>query len=215
MKVAVYTANFGEHEMYAPIVTDKRVDYIYFTDNQVDFAVWQIRNVVRNYQSHTRESRYYFDNSILHLPEYDITIMHGANAQLLVSPLELITKFLPDDCDIAAFKHPHRNCLYAEAEACKGFGKDDKDVITQQVKRYEQELFPRNYGLHACGLLIRRNTAQIRQFEKQWWYEVANGSHRDQLSFDYTRWKTGVKVAPIEGDIFNNPYLRVNLHDRK
>jgi len=214
MKVAVYTANFGEHEIFAPVVTDKRVDYIYFTDNSFRYDVWQIQNVARKFDDARLESRYYFDNSTLVLPDYDITVMHGANAQLLVSPLELIDKFLPDEYDIAAFEHPHRHCLYDEAQACKVFGKDKAGVIDTQIKRYSEELFPRNFGLHACGLIIRRNTQQIKDFERWWWYEVKNGSYRDQLSFDYVRWKTGIKVAIIPGDIFANPYLRVNQHER-
>jgi hypothetical protein len=139
--------------------------------------------------------------------------MHGANAQLLVNPVDLIKKFLLSD--IAAFLHPHRNCVYKEATVCKQLKKDTAYHIDRQMLRYMQENYPDNYGLHACGLLLRRNTETVQSFEKLWWDEVSQYSYRDQLSFDYIRWKTRIIVTPIPGDIFNNPYLRVNLHNRK
>jgi len=215
MRIAVYTANFGEREIFAPVVVDKRVDYVYFTDRDISFDVWNVVRVQRKWAENDRlESRYYFDNAVRKaMSDYDITIMHGANAQLLISPIDLIDKFLVND--IAAFMHPHRNCIYEEAKACKSFGKGDPKKIDTQIKKYTEMGFPRNYGLHACGLLIRRNTAEVKHFENLWWHEVLDGSERDQLSFDYIRWVTGTTVDTISGNIFDNSFLRVNLHDRR
>lgn len=213
MRIAVYTANFGIKELFEPVVVSDKVDYIYFTDKPVASKHWQVNLVERKFDDARLESRYYFDNSTTVLSDYDITIMHGANAQLTIKPEELIRKFLLSD--IAAFLHPHRKCLYKEAEVCKQLNKDTAYHIDKQMLRYMQANFPDNYGLHACGLLIRKNTEAVKNFEQLWWDEVSQYSYRDQLSFDYIRWKTRMIVTPIPGDIFNNSYLRVNLHDRK
>ncbi|MFA5166621.1 MAG: glycosyltransferase domain-containing protein [Candidatus Paceibacterota bacterium] len=213
MKVAVYTANFGESEVYTPVAIEMGVDYFYFTDRPVSLEHWIVKTVERRFDNPRLESRYYFDNSTTVLPDYDITIMHGANAQLLISPLSLIDMFIKSD--IAAFNHPHRNCIYKEAEVCKGVGKDSADKIDKQIKRYKAAAFPSNYGLHACGLIIRKNTESVQNFESLWWQEVLNGSYRDQLSFDYIRWKTGISISEIPGNIFSSPYIRINLHNRK
>lgn len=212
MKVAVYTANFGDKEAFTPIVVNNNVDYIYFTDKDINLDVWQVVKTERFFVDPRLESRFYFDRSIRTLPDYDITVMHGANAQLAIDPLELIESFLKSD--IAAFKHPHRNCIYKEAEGCKRMSKDNPETIDTQIQHYREIGFPENYGLHACGLLIRRNTQAVNEFEELWWKEVVNGSFRDQLSFDYIRWKTGIEVSDIPGSIFNNLYMRVNRHNR-
>ena len=41
-----------------------------------------------------------------------------------------------------------------------------------------------------------------------WWQEVKNGSHRDQLSFDYVRWKNNdVKFKFLDKDICKSSYF--------
>jgi hypothetical protein len=42
-----------------------------------------------------------------------------------------------------------------------------------------------------------------------WWEELKNGSHRDQLSFDYVRWKTPeCRFVFLDRSIFNNEYFK-------
>jgi len=164
MKIAVYTANFGDSEIFEPIAINPTVDYIYFTDKPVKSENWQIRPVSRQFEDSRLESRCYFDNSTTVLPDYDITIMHGANAQLLVNPTDLIKKFLLSD--IAAFLHPHRSCIYKEAAVCKQLKKDTDYHIDQQMLKYMQANYPENYGLHACGLLLPSNIETVPTFVK-------------------------------------------------
>ena len=78
-----------------------------------------------------------------------------------------------------------------------------------QMARYREYGFPEDYGLNACGIIGRKRGIGVQKFEYEWWHEVMTGSYRDQLSFDYIRWKlnTGVsKQYPIRVHNFATPY---------
>lgn len=209
--LAVYTALFGDYDTISPVeIIDPLVDYICFTDKSFDAPPpWQVRVVERPHPDPRYASRYFFDQSTLVLPEYKCTIMHGANARLTTTPYPLLSYL--DKNDIAAFKHPHRSNVYSEFLACLQLGKDTWEKMQPQMMRYQAEGFPGD-GLSACILLVRHNTLELQAFERMWWEEVNIGSHRDQLSFDYCRWKLGMEVSTIPGDPFSSPYFKVSAH---
>jgi hypothetical protein len=207
----VYTALFGNYDiLLPPLVIDPEWEYIVFTDNAFDApAPWQVRVEQRPHPDLRKASRYYLDQSCLVLPEAEYTVMHGANAQLNCSPTSLLS-FLGSN-DIAVFKHPHRESVYDEEKAVIALGKDRLEHTAPQMERYRQEGFP-GTQLCACGLLVRHSTLALDEFEKAWWKEVQIGSYRDQLSFDYCRWKLGIDVSYLPGDIFACEFLRINSH---
>lgn len=200
--IAVYTANISSNDpLREPLVVADDVDYIYFTNRNFNQpTAWDIRKV-KSSGNPKLQSRWFFDQSCLVLPEYEYTVMHGANSQLAVNPRVLIDTYLADT-DLAAFRHPHRDCIYDEGSACIAFGKDTSGAIRPQMTRYQEEGYPSHYGLSACILLVRRNTPELAAFETRWFKEVFRFSHRDQLSFDYVRWLMDVPVTYIPGDPF-------------
>ncbi len=205
--IAVYTANFSQYDpvVREPTYVNPNVDYIYFTDHPFTSTIWQVRVVSPPDSDPRRASRYYFDQSTLVLPDYDITIMHGSNANLTCDPETLITYL--GECNIAAFVHPHRTSVYQEAEAVISMGKDSADTVRPQMARYRADGFPDTARLSTCILLVRRNCEQIKALEQLWHNEVSLGSHRDQLSFDYCRWKLNVPIAYIPGDCYASKHI--------
>lgn len=213
--ITVYTALFGPYDTIQPPLHPNQpgVEFVLFTDQKVNPKGWRVEKCRKGKLKPSYESRRYFDQSCLHLPRSDYTIMHGGNS--VVSGLvNDIVKELPDGYDIAAFRHPQRRTVYEEAKACIRLHKDRRNVIDKQMERYRSEGLPESVRLSACILLIRRNTPALKEFETAWWEEVKNGSCRDQLSFDYVRWKLDFPVWFMEG----NPYhrsdiFRVRKHD--
>ena len=210
--IAVYTANISSNDpLREPLVVADDVDYIYFTNRNFNQSTaWDIRKV-KSSGNPKLQSRWFFDQSCLVLPEYEYTVMHGANSQLTINPRVLIDSYLIDT-DIAAFRHPHRDCIYNEGSVCKTYGKDSCDVINQQMNHYGRQGYPRHNGLSACILLVRRNTPELAAFETRWFEEVSRFSHRDQLSFDYVRWLMGMPVTYIPGDPFQSPIMAIHKH---
>ena len=216
MITSVYTANFAQYDSppRQPAASDPDIDFIYFTDQPFSSTFWQVRLVTPPIEANPKHSsRYYFDQSTVVLPDHSFTIMHGASAHLLVSAESLIETYMPRFTpDIALFRHPHRDCLYKEADTVVALHKDTAENVAPQLDRYRTEGFPEHFGLSACTFIIRRNTPALEEFEQAWWQEVSTGSHRDQLSFDYVRWKLNFPVTYIPGDVFCSSIFRLGSH---
>lgn len=201
-KIGIYAAMFGYYDDPPRALYPTTL----FTNQNVRPEGWDVKQVEPPCKSNSYSSRYYFNQSCLVMPEYDFTIMHSSAAHITAPP-ERFLEFLPDGVDIACWKHPHRENVYQEAKACIRFHKDKPEVINVQMERYRSKGFPKSVVLSACILLVRRNTPRLREFEDFWWNEVKNGSCRDQLSFDYARWKLNMPIAYIPG----SPYRRGDL----
>jgi len=128
----------------------------------------------------------------------DISIWIDGNMRLKVSKEELVEKFLGDN-DMAVFKHARTKHVYDEARELRRMLKDQTEIIDEQMEKYKAEGFDGGM-LCDCSMLIRRRTEPVARFNEQWWAEISRYSYRDQLSFPYVLWKTGLKV-----NIINNP----------
>ncbi len=130
----------------------------------------------------------------------EFSIYIDGNIRLLKSPEELIAIHLKDH-DIAVYKHPTRDCLYDEATKCAMKKLDDPELIIEQVKAYEDTDFPKHVGLAECGIIFRRHTDKVREFNEAWWAEYCRYSCRDQISFMYALNKVGLPCNMID-DLF-------------
>ncbi len=110
------------------------------------------------------------------------------------------------DQELTLLKHPHRGCVYEEAQACIKRKKDDPSIITQQVNRYRQENYPVNAGMVGTGLIIRKNTEKVKQLCQEWFKEVEKGSKRDQLSFNYVARKMNMNYHTIPFNVLYNEF---------
>jgi hypothetical protein len=138
------------------------------------------------------------------LPSYNFTVWHDASIQQTANINGLIRT---DNFDIIAMCHPHRTCIYQEANECILRGKDSDRKIADQIEKYKRENYPRNNGLIASGLLFRHNTYKMNLFCEYWFIELQNGSIRDQLSFNYTLWKKPVVVEKIPYEVLKTHFI--------
>jgi hypothetical protein len=115
--------------------------------------------------------------------------------------------------DIAFFRHPQRDSVYAEAKACVTLGKDDPSVIASQMARYRAAGHRRSPGLVATGVIVRRHTPALREFGERWWAELDAGSHRDQLSAPYVLRRTGLRHAELGADPWRSDLFAYRPHD--
>lgn len=144
----------------------------------------------RNSRVHKILSHKYLDS------EY--TIYMDGNMKLLVSPEELIKRYM-DGYDLAAFTHS-RGCIYKEAMEVAKLGLDDPELIIEQAKHYEDIGYGKDKGLLQGGFIIRRNNERVRRFEEAWWADYTRYSRRDQLSLMPALERGRVLVNPIPGN---------------
>ena len=201
----VYTAIFASFDrLRAPRIINPGWDYVCICNPQIPVpAPWRI-SVCPQVRSPRFSARYYKILSHKTFPKTTITIWHGGNVQLRTDPTLLLD--IMGDKDIAILRHSERTNVYHEGDICIDWKKDSAQVIRAQMSRYVAEGFDGN-PLSAAFLLVRRNTEQIKKLNEVWYNEVKNGSIRDQLSFDYSCWKLGIKPVIIPGNLFSGPHF--------
>ena len=199
MKIALYTVNVGGYD--TPIEPPKidGVDMFMFTDSPFDSESWTMKEVPKVIENNRKTSRYPKINSHIMFPDYDYTIYIDSNMFINKHPLFFIDNFLRDNTDIALHANPYRSCLYEEAKEIRDVLKYEKpEIVDAEVEYIRKEGYPENNGLGACHLLVRRNTPDIKRLNEVWWSMVENYSYRDQLSFNYSCWKTENTYSVIE-----------------
>ena len=135
------------------------------------------------------------------LTGYDYTLWVDAARTPKINVRYLIKKYLRHS-SFAVFAHPHRFCIYDEADACIVLGKDTAERIRPQLALYRAQGYPRQNGLIYGGVILRRSgDPQVQAIAEAWWQEITNHSIRDQLSFNYVAWKHHFSYTVIPGDI--------------
>ena len=131
----------------------------------------------------------------------EYTLYLDGNVRLLTDPEELVKRYLKHT-DLALFPHPQRKCIYAEAAKVITRNKEDPELVNRQIDYYRSVKFPEDFGLTACWVILRRNTLEVQRFGEKWWEVYQRFTCRDQLSFDYVRWLTGIKYCRLPGNMF-------------
>lgn len=157
---------------------------------------WDIKLAYDKFNSARRNSRIH--KLLIHKyvnTQYSLWL--DGNLKLLVPPQILIEKYLKNH-DIAVFKHPTRDCIYAEAIECAKRGLDNVETIIEQARAYEIDGYAKNRGLGEGMFILRRHTPKVEAFNNAWWAEYCRYSVRDQISFMYALDKTGLRCNFID-----------------
>lgn len=216
MKQLIYTINFNNYDwLKSPVVVNKdKFDYICFTDNpNLHSNVYKIVVIKENLPPHIL-ARKIFINSHIYASEYDASMSLGGQIQLNCNiNFDILNSF-----DISIKQHPYRHCAYDEADIVIRAQKDNRDKVQAQVKYYEQEQFPRDFGLWETGIMIRKNNDNIKTTEQEWWKLINTYSYRDQLSLPFVLWKyqqqLDLKLYTMGWNMMNCPLNSPNDRSR-
>lgn len=201
MKIAIYTAIIGDYETPKdPLFKDEGIDYFLFTDQRTESNVWNVRYISHSGLTTRKTARSIKILPHEFLPDYDLTIWVDANFTQKKSVKPLIERMIDD---VVLLKHPARDCLYDEALTCIDFKHDYQDIIEEQVYFYQRQGYPIKNGLVATGLILRKNTEQVRKLCDDWWYEVLSKSGRDQISFDYVAWINEICTQKMDFNVLH------------
>ena len=197
--ITVYTAIFGNYDILRdPQNCNKNCRYLCFTDNEQKSEVWEMVVQQRVMPTAVQDAR--LIKILSHrFVDTKYSIWLDGNLQLLIDPVKIVTKYLVNR-DIALFAHCERDCVYQEAETNVFLRKAPAEDINKQISRYRIEGYPEHNGLAETSILIRRHTPEVVAFNSLWWAEMLQGTWRDQLSFNYVVWKTGMQYQPIIGN---------------
>ena len=217
LRPVVYTAITAGYDQLKepPHAAANGADFVAFVDEPCESRTWRSYPIHHGFADPTRNAKIHKILSHRYLPTAEYTLwLDGSVIIAGAQPLQRLIDTCLAECDIAVFSHRHRTCLYQEASVCLERRLDAPEVIWQQICRYTADGFPPNAGLAECCVILRRQTPAVRAFNEAWWEEIANGSRRDQLSFDYVAHKHGLRYATFPGTIADNPWFRRVPHAR-
>ena len=204
------TAGFDLLREPAPAILDPAIQFRAFLDSRRRSRVWRARPACSVWPDPRLNAKYHKVLAHLCLPREAVSLWIDGNIEICppVSLAALADRYLRG-ADMAVFRHRQRTCIYQEAIYCLHQRLDKPAVIRRQVFRYTREGFPANHGLAECSVLLRRHTPAVREFNEFWWREIQAGSIRDQISFPYVAWKTGIKINYFPGTVRDGtPFLR-------
>lgn len=217
-KICVYTCITGDYDDLREISQkEKNVDYICFTNNKnIKSKTWKIIYIDQDGLDNQRLSR---KIKMLGHPvindNYDISVWMDASVVFKRSVKEFVNKYLKKH-SFAAFKHSYRNCIYEEAKECLRLRKDKKENVLKIINFLETENYPKNNGLCEMTVFIKKhNDKKVIETMNLWFDIVCNYSKRDQLSFMYCVWKTGLKIDIINLSVWDNEWFVANKHNYK
>lgn len=219
-RVLVYSAIIGGYDGIcrpAPIGDGAKADFVCFTDREMPLPEGvQRRHWKRKHRDPTRDAREIKIRRFEDFKDYDWVVWADANCGVCPTAIMAHLDRRGGESPVHVFSHDVRDCLYEEAQWAFSQAADSPAMVSAQVNRYNREGFPAHYGLANTNLLARNpNDGDAIEFSNDWWREVCRGSRRDQLSFDYVRWKTGLKPAFFPGLWYANRFCeRITDHSQ-
>lgn len=214
MKIAVYTALFGDKDELLPPLNyqnDKNINFYLFTDTAQTVLPYKTLVKPLIFSDISKNAFYYKHVGDDILKDYDILVWHDANIQLDFDKLYNLIDFGRNSF-LSIFKHPDRDDFYGEAMVSIKAEKDFSLRILKQAIYYFLNGIPAHAGMFATGILVKNQRIDAGNFYTMWWDHTLKYSRRDQLSIVYVIHKTKQKINTIQGDVFNNIYSKYHFH---
>ena len=214
-KICVYTCITGNYDDLKEVNKEEGIDYFCFTNNKtISSNSWNVIYIENKELDNQRLSRKLKMLGHPKINNYDILLWMDASVVFNRSIKEFIHTYFNKGDNFVAIKHHSRSCIYDEAVACIEQNKDTKESIRRHINFLEKEKFPHQYGLCEMTVFIKNpKDSAVRKTMKLWFDIVCNYSKRDQLSFMYSIWKTGLKIKVIDLNVWNNDWFIWKKHN--
>ena len=208
----VYTCLFGYSEKFNdyPHEPETDIDFVCFTDDPALTAhSWKVEPMTRGLLDAPRASKQIKLLPHRFLSQYDESL-YLDNTIRLKRPARALFDDLLASASLPwiVFRHPQRNCVYAEMDEVARVEYDDAERIDKQRKTYRRLGYPSDLGLATCPVLLRRhNDPSVVAFGEAWFEQVLRHSLRDQLSFNVVAWNRGFEFAYADAPFDDNEYF--------
>ena len=182
---------------------------ICFTDNtSINPNGWNLEKIESHFLDPTREARRIKLLPHLFLAEFEWSLYIDNTVKFKVDPLDIYKIYHQKQKNFWSYRHPDRNCIYQEAKQVIKLHYDDEHRVMDQMNQYTRLGYPKNIGLIASTVLLRRhNHSAVSQLGEIWYEHVLRFSRRDQLSFNFVAWKLNFDYGHFDGDIKHSPYV--------
>ena len=195
MSNVIYSCIFGArdnlHEPKCEIPPGVRL-VLFTDDSRLRSEKWEIQHAEAHPENPRISARRIKLLSHVAFPDAESTLWIDGHLTLLN-----LNGIFERESQFALRRHPRRSCVYQEIRQCRRQKQDSYDLLNKLQKRYETECFPEQWGLWMTGILFRRHTPEVCEFNQRWWDELSANSIRDQISFPYLARKTGLEFETL------------------
>jgi hypothetical protein len=218
LKKVVYSVILANYDEIKEINIQKGYDYFLFSDNnsffKTNWTILPIPEEVKNLNiNKVKKQRYLKLHPHLYFKNYDLSIYIDATMGIKGDLNEFLIRTLSSKYYIYTFEHPFRNNIFDETLEVARVQKERKEISERVRKRYRIENFTDKTGLVETCLIIRNHNIQnCINLMNNWFEEIQNYSHRDQLSFNYVIWKTKSKIKYIVKNFALEYFNQTQVH---
>jgi len=203
--IIVYTCIVGSYDTLIKQPNFKDVKYVCFSDSikPGNYKNWEVRQLDLSLANEPNLlNRFYKILPHKFFPQNDYSLYIDGNIKLKTNPNRLLESFIKSKKKMAVFKHPNRQSLKSELEACIILGKlkgqqiNEAESFLQSIK--EEGFFSKEDLVAGYILLRKHNENKLNNAMKDWFSIVNHKIPRDQLSLVYVLWKNDIDLAYLD-----------------
>ena len=218
MRIVVYTC-ITENYDFLPVnvIKSDNIEFVCLTDNNVyeENSEWKYVNI--NYLPYKGKKLNRYAKFFPHkfFEDYDCSIYVDGNIAIVSDLYELVDSVLASNT-LALYEHPIRSSIMSEALECSWRGFTTYWTAMKQIRRYISDGFVDD-KLFECSIIFRKHDSSLEKLSEMWWQEFINNARRDQLSLNYSAWKTDIKIYDLgKSDLrFTNKYFKYSEIQKK
>lgn len=224
-RIAVYTCVTGSYDKLNGLSTKVPwADFVFFGEIGTACEGWDVRpiNWVDKVPGgdNIALSRYAKLNPHVVLPEYEYSLWIDGNVDICQEALyERLAKMMDEGVLYGGLSHPERDDVYDESLRIVRNARESLPKVMRVIRFLKSEGMPRHFGLNENNVILRRhNEPSVIAFDVLWWEMFMRFSHRDQLTWSYCMWKTGLKqelILPQGKCARNSSEFGYTLHGRQ
>jgi hypothetical protein len=157
------------------------------------------------------------------VPGYESYLWLDGNLELKPEGLKYLTEELKGH-DMVVLRHPTRPNIRQEVRYTrKGINQESLYMLQRYQNEFLKEMYEivqqdKDYVddlLVIGGIFLYRNTKEVQQMMKEWWYYVTRYIVQDQISFAYVLKKSGIKYKVLDDDFNNSNWMSIKGHMKR
>lgn len=167
----------------------------------------------------TQISRYAKLNPHILFPEYDYSLWIDGNIDVVSDEFwDAVKEKMVMGVLYSGIQHPQRDDVYDESLRILKNDRERMWRLMRIVRFLRSENFPRHWGLSETNMILRKHLdKQVDLFDSLWWKMLSEYTDRDQMSWSYCMWKTGLEMDVLLGEGLssrNCPWIKYTVHDK-
>lgn len=211
-RITVYTSIFGGYAKLKPIKKQNvQVEWACVTDQPMKASGWKfVCPKFPRKDLHPRMRAKFFK-----MFPWEAGIL--GTSIYIDGSIEVVSEMFVENCirnlqkDLLLYKHHFCHSNTDEVRESRKLKKYEAEPLEAQVNEYHRSGFE-DKEHYSGGVLVRRDTPEIRKLMADWWHENIKWTFHDQISLPYVLWLNNYKPSVFKESI-NNEYIKIFWHD--